>query len=276
MAGAEELSSTIPEHREAISHDVTRSSSKTEVAGEESDTKRRGQIVGGKFAEHAVEHLSEKDANLIEVEVDMPLTLTETITHDGENYILLKFADGDQQNPFNWSNARKRFISTLLCLMTLFIGLATTAYSSGIDKMVADLGATRIEGQLGLFLFNQVCALAPLFLAPFCELVGRRTIYVGSYACFCMMFIGLALGRNIGTILVCRALLGLFGCVGTILVGGTFSDIYTPDERARPMACFAWVAVLGTVGAPVYAGFIDQTMYARSLFHYCIIVADVF
>jgi MFS family permease len=72
--------------------------------------------------------------------------------------------------------------------------------------------------------------------------------------------IGLALGQNIATILVCRALLGLFGCVGTILVGGTFDDMYVPSERARPMALFAYVAILGTVGAPIYAGFIDMTI----------------
>jgi hypothetical protein len=74
------------------------------------------------------------------------------------------------------------------------------------------------------------------------------------------MFIGLALGRNTATIIVCRALEGLFGCVGTILVGGTFSDIYQSDERALPMATFAYVAILGTVGAPIYAGFINETL----------------
>lgn len=68
------------------------------------------------------------------------------------------------------------------------------------------------------------------------------------------------MGKNIATILVMRTLLGLFGCVGTILVGGTFSDIYVPDERAIPMACFSYVAILGTVGAPIYAGFIDETI----------------
>lgn len=99
-----------------------------------------------------------------------------------------------------------------------------------------------------------------LFLAPFCELVGRRIVYVGAYVLFCLCFIGLALGQNIATILVMRTLLGLFGCVGTILVGGTFSDIYTPDDRAIPMACFSYVAILGTVAAPIYAGFIDLTI----------------
>jgi MFS family permease len=104
------------------------------------------------------------------------------------------------------------------------------------------------------------CAFAPLFLAPFCELVGRRVIYVGAYALFVIVFIGLALGKNITTILVMRVFQGLLGCVGTILVGGTFRDIYRPDDRAVPMACFSYVAISGTVAAPIYAGFIDETI----------------
>lgn len=115
-------------------------------------------------------------------------------------------------------------------------------------------------GQMGLFLFNFACAIAPLFLAPFCELVGRRIIYAGSYGGFTLRFIGLALGKNIATILIMRTLLGLFGCVGTILVGGTFSDIHLEDERAKPVAFFSYVAILGTTAAPIYSGFINQEL----------------
>jgi MFS family permease len=129
--------------------------------------------------------------------------------------------------------------------------------------MVADFGVSTELGQLGLFCFNFSCALAPLLLAPFCELVGRRVIYVRAYACFVIIFIKLALGKNIATILVMRALSGLFGCVGTILLGGTFSDIYRPDHRAVPMACFSYVAILRTVAAPIYADFIDETISLR-------------
>lgn len=225
-------------------------------------SRENGRIAGGSFLKdlNGSDSDNSEEGPLKEVDIDMPLTLTEIIQKDDQEYILLKFVDGDKENPFNWSVGRKAFITLLLCLMTLFIGLATTAYSSGIDSMCSDLGVSTELGQLGLFCFNFACAIAPLFLAPFCELVGRRVIYVGAYACFVIVFIGLSLGKNIATILVMRALSGLFGCVGTILVGGTFSDIYRPDHRAVPMACFSYVAILGTVGAPIYAGFIDETI----------------
>ncbi|ATZ48709.1 hypothetical protein BCIN_03g08920 [Botrytis cinerea B05.10] len=229
---------------------------------EENQTPPNGRVAGGSFLESMRGSDSDNvdDGPLKEVNIDMPETRTELITKDGGEYILLHFANGDPENPFNWPTGKKVFITLLLCMMTLFIGLATTAYSSGITSMCDDFGVSTELGQLGLFCFNMACALAPLFLAPFCELVGRKIIYTGAYAGFIIVFIGLALGKNIATILVMRTLSGLFGCVGTILVGGTFSDMYTPDSRAVPMACFAYVAILGTVGAPIYAGFIDETI----------------
>jgi hypothetical protein len=122
------------------------------------------------------------------VDFDLPLTQVEPLEHVGKEILLLKFVPGDLENPFNWSRGRKAFITVLLDLMTLFIGLATTAYSSGINSMTTELGVSIELGQLGLFAFNFACALAPLFLAPFCELVGRRTIYTGAYALFIVSF----------------------------------------------------------------------------------------
>lgn len=151
----------------------------------------KGRIAGGSFLKHLHDTDSETDDGpLKEVEIDMPLTLTEITYPDDQEYIILRLVEGDKENPFNWSKDRKSFISLSLCLMTLFTGLATAAYSSGIDRMCADLGVSTELGQLGLFCFNMACALALLFLAPFCELVGRRVIYAGAYVCFVLVFIG--------------------------------------------------------------------------------------
>lgn len=239
---------------------------RAENVGEKTDTGdealEQGWICGGKYLEELKQDESRQqlDGKLTEVDIDMPLTRTVLVNHNDKLLVELKFAPGDQENPFKWSKWKRRGISALLNLMTLFIGLATTAYSSGISSMVAEFGCTETLGQLGLFTFNFACAIAPLFLAPFCEMVGRKIIYVGGYLGFSLCFIGLALGKNIATIIVMRTLLGFFGCVGTILVGGTFADMYDSHERGGPMAFFSYVAILGTVAAPIYAGFIDQAI----------------
>ncbi|KAH6658456.1 major facilitator superfamily domain-containing protein [Truncatella angustata] len=232
----------------------------SEVVRNEKGEPMIGRIVGGKHVDAENEDIDADCGPIKTVEVDMPLTLTELVKHNDKEYIVLTFATGDKENPFNWNPWYKRSITTMLNLMTLFIGLATTAYSSGINSMCAEFGVPTIMGQLGLFTFNIACAVAPMILAPFCELVGRKIVYAGAFLCFDLLFIGLALAKDINTIIGLRLLLGLFGCVGTILVGGTFDDMYEPHKRGRPMALFSWVAIFGTVAAPIYAGFIDQAI----------------
>lgn len=104
-------------------------------------------------------------------------------------------------------------------MMTVAIGLSTTAYSSGISRMTDEFHVANVVGQVGMMCFNGACAIAPLFLAPFCELVGRREVFLSAYACFTLIFILLALAPNIGASLAGRTLSGIFGSCGTILVG---------------------------------------------------------
>lgn len=253
IADESEEQETTPDILSVMGHE-------NEVKRDEKGMPQTGRIVGGKFVDPVNEAIDADVGPITNVDVDMPLTLTETVLHNDKEYIILTFSTGDKENPYEWSVWKKRMVTAILCLMTLFIGLATTAYSSGIGSMVKELNTSKEMGQMGLFTFNFACAIAPMILAPFCELVGRKVIYAGAFLCFDLLFIGLALAKDINTIIGLRLLLGLFGCVGTILVGGTFDDMYVPHERSRPMALFSWVAIFGTVAAPIYAGFIDQAI----------------
>jgi len=163
---------------------------------------------------------------------------------------LVRFDEGDPENPMNWSKGRKWFTTFLLCSMTCLIGLSTSAYSNTISSMTAEYGVSSELGQLGMFTFNFACAVAPLFLAPLCELIGRREVYLSAYACFILCFLFLALGKNIATQIVGRLFSGLFGSCGTILVGGTLADIWDTKDRSVPMSCFTFVAIFGTIAAP--------------------------
>ena len=223
--------------------------------------KPKGRVIGGKYLEELGGELPDDPERPVQkVECDIPLTYTDSETKDDKEWVVLEYAPNDPENPYHWNPKRKWFITFILCGMTLFIGLGTTAYSSGISRMVKDLHSVTEIGQLGLFTFNMTCAITPLFLAPFCEFVGRRLIYVAGFAGYGICFIGLALGKNMATIVCMRMCLGFFGCVGTILVGGTFDDMFIPEERSYPMALFSYIAILGTVAAPIYAGFIDQSI----------------
>lgn len=54
-------------------------------------------------------------------------------------------------------------------------------------------------------------------------------------------------GKNIGTILVGRFMIGAAGSLGATLVGGTISDIYPPEEYVHLIGIF-------TMGMLIFAG----------------------
>ncbi|SPO29533.1 related to TPO1 - Vacuolar polyamine-H+ antiporter [Ustilago trichophora] len=176
-----------------------------------------------------------------------------------ENIILVVWdGENDPENPMNWSLGRKWLTTALLCSMCLFIGLATAAFSTGIGPMTKELGVSNEVGQVGMLLFNGAFSIVPLFLGPLSEFVGRNPIYLGCYALFTVWFIPLALAKNIQTVLVARFLSGAFGAAGTTIIPGTLADIWKTKDRGVPIALFSLVAVAGTVGAPLYCGYILQ------------------
>ncbi|KAN0061379.1 hypothetical protein ACQY0O_006226 [Thecaphora frezii] len=185
------------------------------------------------------------------------VSLPEGVTDDN---IILVVWDGpdDPENPMNWSLTRKWITTSLLCAMCLFIGLSTAGYSTGIGPMVKEFGVSTEVGQIGMLLFNGAFSIVPLFLGPLSEFVGRNPVYLGCYALYTVWFIPIALGKNIQTVLIARFLSGAFGAAGTTIIPGTLADIWKTKDRGVPVALFSLVAVAGTVGAPLYCGYILQ------------------
>ncbi|EIM87230.1 MFS general substrate transporter [Stereum hirsutum FP-91666 SS1] len=183
-----------------------------------------------------------------------------TTTRANDDIILVTWEENDPTNPMNWSKAKKWRTTILLCFMCLFIGLATAAFSSGIESMCEELGVATEVGRVGMFVFNASFAIVPMFLGPLSEFIGRNPIYLGCYALFTVWFIPIALAKNIATVIIARLLSGCFGAAGTTIIPGTLADIWSTEERGLPVALFSFVAVFGTVAAPLYSGFINETI----------------
>ncbi|KAF9024515.1 MFS general substrate transporter [Hymenopellis radicata] len=177
-----------------------------------------------------------------------------------DDVILVTFQPDDPNDPMNWSTAKKWRTTTLLCFMCLFIGLATASFSAGITDMCKEFGVAVEVGQVGMFVFNASFAVVPMFLGPLSEFIGRNPIYLGCYALFTIWFIPIALAKNIETVIVARLLSGCFGAAGTTIIPGTLADIWSTKERGLPINLFSFVAVFGTVAAPLWTGFINQNI----------------
>lgn len=87
-------------------------------------------------------------------------------------------------NPINWSQSRKWKITVASCYMASLISIAASAYSSGVDQMIVDLHSSRLLVTAGISFFTIGVAIFPLLTSPLGEEVGRRNVYLVSYAIF--------------------------------------------------------------------------------------------
>lgn len=87
--------------------------------------------------------------------------------------------------------------------------------------------------------------IGPMAFAPLSEILGRRIIYGTTLLIAVVFIIPGAVAKNVGTILVARAIDGIAFSAPMTLVGGTLADLWRSEERGVPMAAFSAAPFIG-------------------------------
>lgn len=114
-----------------------------------------------------------------------------------------------------------------------------------------------------------------MIFAPLSEVYGRRVIYASTLLVAVVFIIPCALSKNIGTLLVCRAIDGIAFSAPMTLVGGTLADLWRNEERGVPMAAFSAAPFVGPAIGPLVGGFLSDACGWRWLYWIQLIVAFV-
>ena len=101
-------------------------------------------------------------------------------------------------------------------------------------------------------------AIFPLWWSSFSETLGRRTIYLVSFALFAMWNIVSAESTSIGMLIVMRLLGGGASASVQAVGAGTIADIWEPYERGRAMGIFYLGPLLGPLLAPIIGGALSE------------------
>ena len=117
--------------------------------------------------------------------------------------------------------------------------------------------------------------MAPMVLAPFSEINGRRPVFIASGILFVICQLCTGFTYSYAGMLVVRFLVGVGGSTFSTMVGGVVSDIYHADDRNTPMALFSGAALFGTGWGPLLSGFIAQNLSWRWIFYLQTIMAAV-
>ena len=171
---------------------------------------------------------------------------------------LVRWDKNDPENPWNWPQPKKWFITAQLALLAFMASLASsiTAPANGAIGGYIDVSAEVSVLTISLFVLGFV--FGPCVWGPASEIWGRRwsmlppTFLMGVFA------IGFAVSENAASVFVTRFFMGFFGSAPNVNVSAALGDLWEPKERGKAVVWYA-VAVVGgptlgpTIGAALTA-----------------------
>lgn len=178
-------------------------------------------------------------------------------------------------SPFLWSESHKSFITWLSCAATVLTAYTAGSYAAAMGQMEAEWDLSEVGATVGITIFTCGFAIAPMFLAPFSEINGRRPVFVVTGLLFVVFQLTCALTPTYAGMLVARFLAGCASSTFSTMVGGVVSDIYHTESRNWAMALFSGAALFGTGLGPLISGFIAQHITWRWVFYLQVITCGV-
>ncbi|RMZ69763.1 mfs multidrug [Pyrenophora seminiperda CCB06] len=178
-------------------------------------------------------------------------------------------------NPFDWSETRKQVTIWISSVITALTAFSAGSYSPGVYQMTQEWGVSSVAALAGITVFTTGFAFAPMFLAPFSEINGRRPVFLASGVLFVVCQLCSSLTQSYGGMLAARFFLGIGGSTFSTMVGGVVSDIYHAKDRNTPMALFSGSALFGTALGPLVCGFIAQNTTWRWIFYLQVITCGM-
>ena len=151
-------------------------------------------------------------------------------------------------------------IMVLLGLSVLSSPLTATIYLPLLPPLAEHFSTSTQSINLTITIYIVFQALSPLLLSTYSDTLGRRPLYLITFAIFSLASLGLALNRaSYAGLLVLRALQSLGASCVLSIVYGTVADICPSSRRGRMLGPVMAAGNLGTAIGPVLGGTIAYT-----------------
>lgn len=167
------------------------------------------------------------------------------------------FTIGDPEHPYNWSRAYRWYITLVASALVVCVAFGSSIVTGGLGLIEEQYNVSLEVAILTCSIMVCGFAVGPLLWSPLSEIIGRRPVYIISLVLYVIFNIPCALSPNIGGLLVCRFLCGVFSSSGLSLAGGTIADIWSIEERGMAIAYFAAAPYCGPVLGPIVTGWIN-------------------
>ncbi|KAF2218256.1 major facilitator superfamily domain-containing protein [Elsinoe ampelina] len=188
---------------------------------------------------------------------------------------VISFPDGDPENPYNWSKAKKIYI-VILGVVLVTNSTIGSSIASGTPVQVSEYFQNDNQYQLvlpiSIYLVGYV--LGPLAFGPLSENYGRKWVMIATFAIFTLFTLACALAPTFAAYITFRFLAGVGASAPISVVGGIYADIYPdPVTRGRAMSIFMAATTWGPLIGPIASGFASPALGWRWVYWLALIFA---
>ena len=175
-----------------------------------------------------------------------------------------------------FSHRFKIFLILMTSFATLFSPFSSFIYLPALTPIAESYHRSLGEINLTVTIYQIMQALAPLFFGDLSDQIGRRPVYMITFALYLGSNIGLALQNNYAALMVLRALQSS-GSSATVAIGSAvIADVTTAAERGAYITYSQVGVMFAPALAPVLGGILTQYLGWRSTFWFLTIAAGVF
>ncbi|KAI1907807.1 hypothetical protein LOZ12_002883 [Ophidiomyces ophidiicola] len=211
----------------------------------------------------------------LDFDSDLPSPCSLTISTDQDFFLPPRPDLKPYTSPFEWPNTLKSVITGVACTVTILSAAAAGCYSPAEEELTQAWGISGVVYNIGITVFTFGFGIAPMLLAPFSEINGRRPMFIGSGVLFVVCQIGCGVTRSFAGMILARFFLGVGGSTFSTIVGGIISDIYHTSDRNTPMALFSTAALFGTGLGPLFSSAIVKHTSWRWIYYSQAIAAAI-
>jgi len=197
------------------------------------------------------------------------------VTGNIERYELVTWKINDPENPKNWSKGYKWWCTMCVAFTCFVVAFNSAVITADIEGVSETFHVSEEVSLLTITLFVVGFGVGPMAFAPLSEIVGRRVIYGSTLFLAVLFTIPGAVAKNIGTLLVTRAIAGIAFSAPMTLVGGTLADLWKNEERGVPMAAFSAAPFIGPAIGPLAGGFLADACGWRWLYWIQLILSGI-
>lgn len=166
--------------------------------------------------------------------------------------------------PTDYSNKTKWLITAIVAVSGAAAPMGSAIILPALTPIANDLHSTPTITNLSVAMYMLSMSIFPLWWSSFSETLGRRTIYIVSFALFVVWGVLSAVAQNIAMLIVMRVLSGGAAASVQAVGAGTIADVWEPKERGRAMGIFYLGPLCGPLLAPIIGGAMSESLGWRS------------